>query len=76
MCGDHTRTITDFIHELGGKQIDQKLHAEIHRDHRADERERNPVLRIKRYKEQRSEIIDDRLRNVTDITGYKSMSDA
>ena len=65
----HAGAVTELIDDLGRDEVDQQLHAEIDGDQGADDGQRQGKLFLKGQKQQRSEVVDDRLGDIADITG-------
>ena len=61
------RAIADAIYKPRRKIIDQQLNAEIERDQQGDARQRDGKLLLENQKQQRSQIIDDRLGDIAQL---------
>ena len=65
----HTGPVSDPVHDPGADQIHQKLHQKIERGQQGDPAQCQIHLPHKCQKEKRHEIVDDRLRDISDIAG-------
>ena len=70
---DHGCPVTDPVHKGHGNQIDDQLQPEVEGDQHCNFRERNVICALKRQKEQRRKIIDNRLHNISDKTRCDSL---
>ena len=73
--GDHCRfPVADPVRIFHRKKIRADLHAEIQQDQPSDHLEGEFVFRLKNEEEKRRQVVDDRLRDVAEITGPERMS--
>ena len=70
---DHGCPVTDPVDKGDGNQIDNQLQPEVEGNQHCNFRERNIVCALKRQKEQRRKIVDDRLHNISDKTRCNSL---
>ena len=68
------RAVADAIQKPRREQINAELNAEIDRDEQRDFRKRDLVRPLEHDEQQRHEIVDDRLCDVTDIAGGNGVS--
>ena len=70
--GDSSFSVSDFMNQPCGKQVDQQLQTKIEGDKERDLGDRDLVMRRKGQEEKRGEIIDDRLYDITGKAGADS----
>ena len=66
--------VADAVNELGAEQVNEQLHGEIHRRHHRYLFQRQRKFGHERHKQQRREVIDNRLRDVAQIAGGDGMA--
>ena len=61
---DQRRPVSDSIHKSHGKQVHRQLDAEIKGHQQGNLGQRNPIVGLKRQKQQGHKVVDNRLHNI------------